>query len=256
MASSLKLGLALGSRPLEHGALNLDDERYHAAAPAAPDTVTVAADASYSWGMLDNDQYGDCVAAAVYHVDESLFLRRGVAPYPYQAPECLGWYFKINGVAPGPAGSASDQGTDPAVAMAAWQSEGLPGHKLAGWGVLAGNSRLIRRAIWEFGACLFCVALPDNWQSQVDASGAAHWRGAQTPDQQNGHGICVNGYTPGMFELVSWGQPGDLDNDWAASCVEQVFVALSVDAVNSADVGPSGFDLAAMRADLPSQQGA
>ena len=248
---TLKLGLTLGSKPFEHGALALDSY-LHADAPAVPIAVSAPGNATYAWGMLGNDDYGDCVPAALFHIDESLYLRRALNPYPYQAPEALALYFAANGVAPGPAGSSSDQGTDPAVAMAYWQSKGLPGHKLAGWGALPPTSPNIRRAVWEFGAVLFCVALPDNWQSQVDASGVAHWRGTQTPDQNEGHGICVNGFTPDLFRLVSWGQEGDADDPWAASCLEQVYVPLSTDALNSADVGPAGFAFAQMRADLPS----
>jgi hypothetical protein len=245
---SVQLGLKLGSDPFAHGALALD--KYVDTAPVVPDTVAVPAGGTFPFGMLDNDTYGDCVPAALYHADESLYLRKGVTPYPYQAPECLALYFAVNGVQPGPAGSGSDQGTDPSTAMAWWVKEGLPGHNLAGFGQLPATSPNLRRAIWEFGVVILAIALPDNWQSFVNSAGVANFSGTVTPDQNNGHGICANGYTPDLFNIVTWGEEGTSDNAFTASVLEQVFVPLSTDALNSADVGPSGFGLAQMKSDL------
>ena len=42
-----------------------------------------------------------------------------------------------------------------------------------------------------------------------------------------------------------------MDDAFASSVLEQVFVPLSMDALNSADVGPAGFQFAQMRSDLP-----
>ena len=246
----MRTGLILGSDPFKHGALALD--KYVVAdAPAVPDTVAAPGGNTYPYGMLANDTFGDCVPAALFHCDEGFFLRRGITPYPYQAPEVLTAYFAMNGVQPGPAGSSSDQGTDPSVAMAFWRDKGLPGHKLAGFGQLPASSPNIRRAIWEFGGVILAIALPDNWQSFVNSEGVANFTGSVTPDQNEGHGIVANGFTPDLFNIVTWGAEGTLDNAFAASVLEQVFVPLAVDALNSADVGPGGFNFAQMKADLP-----
>ena len=135
----MKLGLKLGSDPFAHGALALDKYVDTATAPAVPETVATPDSTGYQWGMLDNDRYGDCVAAAMFHCDESFYLRRNVIPTPYAAAEVLTAYFAMNGVPAGPPGSSSDQGTDPSVAMKFWVDAGLPGHKLAGFGQMPAN---------------------------------------------------------------------------------------------------------------------
>ena len=240
------LGLKLGSDALAHGALQLDKYLIDDA-PAVPATVTQP-DPGYVWGMLANDSYGDCVAAALLHADESLYLKRGKQPTPYSASQALALYFNINGVPPGPAGSSSDQGTDPSVAMQYWTAKGFPGHKLAGFGQLPATSPNIRRAIWEFGTVIYAVALPTGAQSQ-----GVNWRGNNlgAAGSWGGHGIAGNSFTSDLLGFVSWGEEGDMDNPFATAYLEQVFVPLSTDALSSAEVGPGGFKFAQMKADLP-----
>ena len=85
----------------------------------------------------------------------------------------------------------------------------------------------------------------------MSPGGVANFTGTVTPDQQNGHGIVANGFTPDGLQIVTWGKEGSMDDAFASSVLEQVFVPLSMDALNSADVGPAGFQFAQMRSDLP-----
>jgi hypothetical protein len=241
-----KLGLILGSDARAHGALDLD--RYADTTVTIPDTLARPADAAgYVYGMLDNDQYGDCVSAAIYHMQETFRLKEGVEPHPWAASTALAEYFKINGVPPGPPGSQSDQGTDPSVAMEYWQKTGLPGHDLAGFGVLQPGSPNIKRAIFEFGSVMFAVALPVEAQSQ-----GVHWRwhGGQ-PGSWGGHAIAGDSYTPDLLGFISWGEEGDMDNAFWTNCGEQVLVPLSHDQIGKGGTGPGGFNFAQMAADLP-----
>lgn len=249
-----KLGLQLGSDPLKHGALLLD--KYVAdAPPVVPQTVVTPHAQGYPWQMLGNDTIGDCVPVSLYHADESLYLKRGVVPYPYQTPEAIALYSALTGYDPSqtqPDGSnPTDQGTDPAAAMAYWVKTGLPWHKLAGFGSLPANSPNIRRAVWEFGTVIYAVALPTAAQSQ-----GVNWRGGNLgqPGSWGGHGIAGNSFTPDLLGFVSWAQEGDMDNAFAGAYLEQVFVPLSKDALTSAGVGPAGFNFAQMLKDLPSPQ--
>ena len=247
---SKRLGLKLGSDPRKFGALELD--QYIDASVVVPSVLPRPNDTEgYSYGMLDNDQYGDCVAAAAYHIQETFRLKEGIRPYPWQASTCLAWYFAVNGVPPGPPGSSSDQGTDPSTAMQYWQTNGLPGHKLAGFGVLQPNSPHIKRAIWEFGAVMYAVALPVTAQSQgVNWRYTGNTNGNAAPGSWGGHGICGDSYDEELLGFISWGQEGDMDNAFWSNYGEQVLIPLSLDQLNSAKVGPAGFGFAAMKQDL------
>ena len=163
------LGMRLEHDPLKFGALDLAKYVHdEVEIPAA--LARNQAQQGYQYGMLDNDTYGCCDPAADYHIQEIIHLRFGVSPAPWPASICLAWYFAVNGVPPGPAGSASDQGTDPSMSMRYWQEKGLAtsgGHKLAGWGWVAQTSpAVIRRCIYEFGAVKFAVELATEQQSQ------------------------------------------------------------------------------------------
>lgn len=250
------LGLKLGSDAVAHGALLLD--KYVDETVQVPSTVTIP---SYQWGMLGNDDWGDCVEAAGFHADETFDLKRGVTPAPWQPGSALTLYgvFGFSQNAGPPGSNPTDQGTDPAQFMAWWRDHGLAGltptakpglHALAAFGQLPANSPNLRRAIWEFGAVILAIALPDNWQSFINSAGVANFTGTVTPDPSNGHGIVANGFTPSGLEIVTWGEKGSMDNPFTASVLEQAFVPLSHEVVSSGDVGPGGFNFARMRADL------
>lgn len=248
----MRHGLILGSDAFAHGAIPLDD--YVADQPQIPDTLLCPHADKYPWGMLGNDWWGDCVEAGMLHADEALYLKRGLQPYPYQSPQALGLYSRIAGFNPtdGPSGSnPTDQGTDPAQAMAYWRDTGFPGHKILGFGQLPGSSPNLRRAIWEFGAVMLAVGLPVDWRSQLTGpTGQAQWSGANHGEPMYGHAIIAVGYTPTLIQIVTWGQAGSIDDPWALAYLEQSFVPLSKDALNKQGIGPAGFNLAQMTSDL------
>jgi hypothetical protein len=246
-----KLGLIAGADLRKAGAIDLD--KYADTSVVVPTSLARPSDAlNYQYGMLDNDTYGDCVPASMYHVQETFALKRGTTPRPWSAATCLGEYFNINGVPPGPAGSSSDQGTDPATAMTYWQKNGLPGHDLIGFGVLDANSPNVRRAIWEFGAVMFAVLLPITAEGQgVTWVYEGRDTGNGAPGSWGGHAICGDSFDADRLGFISWGQKGTLTNGWWTVYAEQILVPLSHDQLNSAEVGPGGFQFAQMQTDLP-----
>lgn len=93
------LGLKLGSNPFHHGALALD--RYVAEdAPQVPPAVFTPNQAEYRWGMLGNDSVGDCVEAALYHADESLYLKRGTPAVAVPSPRVPTALHRDHGIQP------------------------------------------------------------------------------------------------------------------------------------------------------------
>lgn len=242
-----QLGLKLGTAPSRRYTLNLDD--YVDSSIPIPATLERPADAAgYPYGMLDNDSYGDCVSAAAFHMQETFRLKEGVRPTPWSAATALAWYFKINGVAPGPPGSSSDQGSDPQAAMQYWRQTGLPGHNIVGYGVLQPGSPNIRRAIFEFGAVMFAIALPVEAQQQ---GVKWRWQPGSQPGSWGGHAIAGDSYTPDLLGFISWAQEGAMDNPFWTNCGEQVLVPLSHDQIGKGGKGPGGFLFSQMAADLP-----
>lgn len=247
---SYKLGMKLGSKPLDHGALKLE-EYLTDSPPAVPQQLSLpAASLHYPWGMLGNDTVGDCVEAGMLHAEESYRLRNGGWPRPWQTHNAISLYSTLGGYVAGD--ESTDQGTDPVAACKYWQSPGIFGHELAGFGVLDPTSPHIRRAMWEFGAVLFAIALPTSAQPQ-----GVNWRYAGNTHGQNavgswgGHLVAGMGYTASVLQFISWAELGDMDNPFADAYLEQVLVPLTRDSLNAHLIGPAGFDFAKMTADLP-----
>jgi hypothetical protein len=245
------LGLRWVHSPSEYGkkfgALALDDYcdtsiEVPAVLPRNGQTV------GYRYGMLDNDTYGCCDPAAMFHCLESLRLRWGVEPYPWAAATCLAAYFAMNGVPPGPPGSSSDQGTDPAVGMNYWVKPGLaPGHTLLGWGFAPNTSSNLRRLIYEFGAGVWAVNLATEQQSQgTDWT----WVPGSTPDSWGGHAIDGDCYDEAGFGIITWGEEGTMDDPFVRNSATGLFVPLTTQALNSAEIGPGGVAFAQMKSDL------
>ena len=204
----------------------------------------------YAYGMLNNATYGCCDPAAMYHLDETVQLRRGHDPKPWAASTVLAAYFAMNGVPPGPAGGSSDQGTDPAVGMNWWLNDGLShdhAHRLLGWGFAPNTSPNLRRLIYEFGGGVWAVQLGIEQQSQgVDWV----WVPGETPGSWGGHAIDGDSYDENGFGIVSWGEIGTQDNAFVLNAAVGLYVPLTQDALTKADAGPGGVQLAQMRADL------
>ncbi len=131
--------------------------------------------------------------------------------------------------------------------MQYWQQTGLPGHRLAGFGVLDVASPNIRRAVFEFGAVMYAIALPVQAQQQ---GVQWRWKPGMQPGSWGGHAIAGDSYTLHDLGFISWGEMGSMDDAFWANCGEQVLVPLSHDQLNSAGVGPGGFDFATMQKDL------
>lgn len=247
-----KLGLKLGTNYGAHGALDLARYVKDSVLPPAQVERTTAM-VRYPWGMLGNDEYGDCAVAGMLHGQEVWGLKAGRTPIPWTTNHCLSLYFEVNNVPPGPPGSQSDQGTDPNAMMQYWKNVGLPGHEIAGWATLDPASPHIHRAIWEFGIVLYCMALPLAVQDE-----GVHWSIKGTgpdwaPGSWGGHLVTGDSYTvDGHLGLISWGQLGDMTPQFLEAYGEMVLVPLSPDALNAVSHdGPAGFNFAKMRSDLP-----
>jgi len=249
-----RLGLVLGGDPIAHGAIDLDLYVADTTVVIPPTIKLPASAAGYQWGLLGNDLWGDCVEAAILHCQEVFGLKRGAIPVPWVTAIALSLYSAMSGFveSAGPSGeNPTDQGTDPAAAMAGWVKGDVKGHPIVGFGTLAPTSPNIRRAIYEFGGVIYAAALPTTAQAQ--SQGSIHWRAVEgmVPGSWGGHGINGWGYTPTLLNFGSWGEDGDMDDPFAAACFEAVYVPLSRDTLTSAGVGPGGFNFAQMLADLP-----
>jgi len=209
-----------------------------------PPSAVVRPHPGFNWGMLANDQYGDCVIAMMLHAIEEWHLDANTPPPPFTDEDAIRIYSEITGFNPNDPNS--DQGTNENDAMAYWKDHGLDvegNHKIvAAVAVDPGNLQSCRRAIYEFGGLMIAVALPATAQGQTEWTlvGDPNHDPNSAPGSWGGHGVPYREYDPETFKTVTWAHELLVTVPFHEAYVEQAFVAVSEEMLNKTETGPSG----------------
>lgn len=204
------------------------------------------------WGMLANDQYGDCMPAGQGHA-VMLETAEGGKPVTVGPEETLADYFAMNGVPWGDPGSNSDQGTDPRVGLEYHRTIGMLAtpsarHKLAAWVSLeVGNLTELAEAAYLFGVAGIGLNLP---QSAQDQFGSGYWRVVPGSPIEGGHWIVIVGRWNGYFEGISWGERIHITPQFLSRYMSFGAGMLSPEVINGQGKSPEGVDYAQLKADL------
>jgi hypothetical protein len=205
-----------------------------------------------NWGMMGNDEWGDCVEAADGHdlMVRSANVGKVVIP---TTDQIVALYSAETGFNPkdGPPGSnPTDQGTDETSDCRFMTSTGILGHKADATGPIdPSNIDHVRWAVELFGACRLGVNVPQSAMDQFNA-GQPWTVVANDGGIVGGHGISIIEYDPDWYYVVTWGRTQKLDAAWLAKYCDEAHVMLFADWFNAAGKAPPGFDLQALLADL------
>lgn len=251
----MKLGR---NRPIARGfRLHLKDYIDTAALPTPPASCdySPAARAVLS-KIFGNDQLGDCVIAAGYHV---VGQETGNAGDVFIASddEVIADYGAIGGYVPGD--DSTDQGCDEETALNYWTQHGFAnGTKLTGFLAIDPTNQLeVQQALWLFENLFFGVELPDAWVNPFPSADGFTWN-AGAPDPQNGHAFMGVGYNDQGVQIDTWGLIGTVTWDAVkALCADpdggQLFVLLTPDQIaKAAAKAPNGFDWSTLKGDFNS----
>lgn len=217
-----------------------------AALPDAPLDRDWSGAAAPSWGMMANDRLGDCTCAAAGHLIQAWTANRGSEQTATDLA-IIAAYSAITGYMP--SNPESDQGAVELDVLNYWRSSGIAGQKLGAYAsVDALSMDHVKAAINCFGGVYIGAALPLSAQSQTvwDVTDGAD----ATPGSWGGHAMAVVGYTPSGVVLVTWGAIKIATWSWWAKYVDESYALLDDAWVSGTSPAPSGFDLAALQADL------
>jgi hypothetical protein len=222
------------------------------AAPPATETQWSAKIPANGWGMMENDNYGDCTCAAAGHM--ILEWTANTRPKPVVIPnaDILKFYNHFSGGNP-------DAGANMLDVLNYWRKKGLDSHKILAYAQLTLKSATqVKSAVSIFANCYIGVALPDfavtppagktvldiPWV--VPQGGAT---GANAPNPNNGHCIPAVGYDQQNLYVVTWGALKPMSWEFYAAYADESFAVLSTDWL-SQNKTPAGFNLATLEQDL------
>lgn len=198
------------------------------------------------WGMLGNDQYGDCVWADTGH---ALMLRTANASQIIipTTEQVLAAYSAHTGF--DPANPNSDQGDDETSATEYLQQVGFLGHKAdAIASVDQTNLDHVKWCVQLFGHSRIGLNLPQAAMDQMDAG--TPWDVGGDTTIIGGHDVPIFGYDYAFFYVCTWGKIQKMTTAFFQAYCEEAHAEIYSDWIRSQGTAPSGFDLDTLVSDL------
>lgn len=242
-------GMRLGKKApkLDHRMLKLGNY-LPSDLPPAPPSCTWSARIS-QLGMLLNDQLGDCTCAGAAHMEQAWTANVGQEFVPSDQ-DVLASYEQLCGYVQGD--PSTDNGGILVDVLNGWRKVGIAGRKIEAYVALeTHNPEHVKQAVNLFGGAYIGLALPLSAQLQdvwhLAPSGAS---GNPKPGSWGGHCVCVLDYDATGLTCITWGQRKLMTWPFWFAYTDEAFACLSPDWAPSGRLSPSGFDFAALEADL------
>lgn len=226
--------------------------------PATPSSVNWDAKVS-AFGMLGNDDWGDCDWAAKYHGLQVMTANSGVELVP-TTDDTLRAYaegtgFNINAGAPGQ--NDTDQGTVMQDAFNYWRKIGLPVTNAPGlesgiarYRILAffevdhTDPKQLRVAAALFGGVYLGIRFPSS--AMVQFNQGRPWTYERGAYIEGGHAIYDAKYDPSKYWPVTWGREQETHQDFLDHYLDEAWGVLSLNWADAAGNTPAGVNLHAL----------
>jgi hypothetical protein len=199
------------------------------------------------WGMMLNDQLGDCTIAGAAHAVQVWTANSGkIATVPDATIEKT--YEQWDGYVPGQPNT--DNGGVELDVLNDWQKGGFAGHKLVAFAdPQFTNLDQIRQSIALFGGVYIGLGLPLTAQTQ-DVWDVVPKGGAKAkPNSWGGHCVFVPKYDQKTFTCITWGQLKTMTVAFWQKYCDEAHTLLGQDWL-AKKVSPAGFNQAQLMADL------
>lgn len=201
------------------------------------------------YGVLGNDQYGDCVEAGQDHL---VMLRNAVqdVAVAFTETDALADYSSMTGFSKW--NLFSDQGTDIQAAAEYWQKTGMIDsfgnrHTIDAYvDIQIGNIDEVLLSSWLFVGTGIGVNLPSSAETQFKAN--EPWDVVSTDTDEGGHYIVIiDRAANGNLIAVSWGREQELTPAWLAKYMIFGVGYLSKDIINkTTNLSPTQIDYTAL----------
>ncbi|HET9306750.1 MAG TPA: hypothetical protein VFO46_12040 [Candidatus Sulfotelmatobacter sp.] len=207
-----------------------------------------------AWGMMENDQIGDCTCAAAGHLLMEWTANAGKKMFTPSDKQIVAAYSAITGY--NPTTGANDNGAVEVDVLNYWRQTGIAAHKIGAYVSLEpSNHNHIMDAVYIFQGCYIGMQLPVSAQAQVQNH--QPWSvppggptGDGKPGSWGGHAVPVVAYDSRGVTVVTWGALQMMTwSFWEVYC-DEAYAILSKDYLTGKKTTPQGFSVAQLNADL------
>lgn len=200
-----------------------------------------------NWGMLGNDQAGDCYWAGASHETMMLAADAGANIPMFTTRTALADYHAVIG--PGDEGTDLQEGCDYRLKTGIADALGNR-HKIDIYTALTpGDLREIELAVFLFGMAGIGVDLPDTAESQFNYGEV--WTVVPGAQSKGGHYIpCIGRNSHGDYLVVTWGRLQAVDPEWLQEYMDQGTCMISRERLRADGTSPHGLDLAKLEDDF------
>jgi hypothetical protein len=237
----------LGRRAVKHDSRTLKLGRYMTAALPSPPASVDWTKGIASWGMMLNDDLGDCTIAGVAHAVQVFSTNAGTEAIVPDAV-VLSYYESWDGYVDGD--PSTDNGGIELDVLTNWKAQGFDGHKLTAFADPdVKNIAEIRQAINLFGGIYIGMSVT-NQAISTDSDPSVPWDVGGDTTIAGGHCVFVTGYDANFIYFISWGQVFKMTYAYWSAYVDEAHALLSPDFIAANGLDPQGFNLAQLEADL------
>jgi hypothetical protein len=213
-----------------------------------------------AWGMLGNDQWGDCVWAGAAH-EHILTSTVAGAPVAFSDESVLSDYSAATGfdANAGPPGqNPTDRGTNVRAALGYRRSTGIldaagKRHTIGAYlqldigRIQSGDFSEVAEAAYLFGAVGIGIQVPQS--AETEFSEHKMWSYVPGSPNAGGHYVPIVAHRKHV-ECVTWGRVQTMGARFISHYVDEAWAILNPDFLNAAGENPQGFDIDQLRADL------
>jgi hypothetical protein len=207
-----------------------------------------------SWGMMENDQLGDCTCAAAGHLIMEWTANANKKMVTPTDKQIVAAYSAITGY--NPATGANDNGAVEIDVLNYWRQSGIAKHKIGAYVALEPSNHIhIMDSVYIFEGCYIGLQLPASAQAQVQNH--QPWSvppggptGDGKPGSWGGHAVPVVAYDARGVTVVTWGALQAMTwSFWRAYC-DEAYAIISTDYLDDKQQSPAGFNMQQLQADL------
>ena len=203
-----------------------------------------------AWGLLGNDQVGDCTIAGVEHI-EMIWNSMVGTEVVFSTGTALQDYSSVTGYTP--TDPNTDVGSDSVTVAEYWKETGLidtrgKRHQLAAY--LSVNTSMLDHlyySCWLFGATGLGVGLPASAEAQFMNN--KPWTVMPGDEIVGGHYIPLVGRDEKQLYIVTWGRLQAVTEEWLTTYISEAVAYLSQEDLTDGK-SPEGFNYAELVADL------